>query len=599
MAIISYLQGLGATHLFTLDNVGTSTSDDLGNSSVPTNIISGTYSFQANPVCYGASHSVRTTATATNATDGATFANTNDININNALPYNSGTRTVILWFKQDAIQNVTCIYEQGGGANNFAFMGGAQTTFQAAHAGEPFLIAATKDKAIANRAYFLAGVWEYYTQHAGSGNRVIFYVNGVLQEIAEENGTATFPSHGGDIALGNSKENLKSFAETVLTSQTTAKNCNYLGMYNNTSLTEAQCRNIFERMVIPEVVIAADTVANQQAALNALSGTTYQNVNCAIEIRQATDATDYTLTLNNITFVQNPNLKDIAVQYVGPNTLTLINANSNAVEVSTPVEKDLDGGTTVLTGGGTINLVPLNNVSITGITAGSRLQIYNVTTAAEVVNTTVAGTSYTATYAEGTGYNSGDTVRIRLTQTSTTTAKLPFETTVLATDAGWTALVSQEDDAVYNALAVDGSTVTTFTADYTNDQVDIVVATNFNISDFYAWWVYNLTTEGGIREFFGGVTAEDQANFRINSGTLNLFLDNTTTTNIRQLDNRRFYREDLAYPVLDPTTGGGGIDVVWRDKVFVAGLGDVEGDLNIINQGVQKASILVPHTTNL
>ena len=244
-------------------------------------------------------------------------------------------------------------------------------------------------------------------------------------------------------------------------------------------------------------------------------------------------------------------------------------------------------------------VLPLRNVSITGITAGSRLQIYNVTTAAEVVNTTVAGTSYTATYAEGTGYNSGDTVRIRLTQTATTTAKLSLEATALATDAGWSALVSQEDDAVYNALAVDGSTVTTFTADYTNDQVDVVVATNFNISDFYAWWVYNLTTADGIREFFGGVTAEDQANFRINSGTLNLFLDNTTTTNIRQLDNRRFYREDLAYPVLDPTTGGGGIDVVWRDKVFVAGLGDVEGDLNIINQGVQKASILVPHTTNL
>jgi hypothetical protein len=307
MAIVSYLQGLGATHLLTLDNVGTSTSDDLGNSGLPTNIFAGTYSFQANPVCYGASYSVRTEANTNASVDGAIFRNTSDINTTTLLPYRAGTRTLFLWTKQDAIQNVTCIYEQGGGTNNFAFMGGAQTTFQAADAGQPFLIAATKDKAIANRAYFLVGVWEHHTQHSGAGNRVIFYANGVLQEIVEGTGTDTFPAHSGDITIGNSGEALKSFAETTLTSQTTAKNCNYLGMYNNTSLTEAQCRNIFERMVIPEVVIAADTVANQQAALNVLSGTTYQNVNCAIEIRQATDATNYTLTLNNITFVQNPN----------------------------------------------------------------------------------------------------------------------------------------------------------------------------------------------------------------------------------------------------------------------------------------------------
>lgn len=397
MAIISYLQGLGATHLFTLDNVGTSTSDDLGNSSTPTNIASGTYSFQSNPVCYGASHSVRTTANTNNAIDGAVFANTTDINNSNVLPYRNGTRTLLLWFKQDAIQNVTCIYEQGGGTNNFAFMGGAQTTFQAADAGQPFLIAATKDKAIANRAYFLVGVWEYHTQHPGSGNRVLFYANGVLQETVEENGTATFPAHAADIALGNSSENLKSFAETNLVSQTTAKNINYFGMYNNTSLTEAQCRNIFERMVIPEVVIAADTVANQQAALDALSGTTYQNVNCAIEIRQATDATDYTLTLNNITFVQNDNLRDIAVQYVGPNTLTLINSNSNAVEVSTPDEKDLDGGTTVLTGGGTINIVSPSTLTLTGLQANSEVRVYQAGTATEVAGVENSGTTFTAT----------------------------------------------------------------------------------------------------------------------------------------------------------------------------------------------------------
>ena len=352
MAIKAFLQGFGATHLWELNNNGTSSADNLGNSSNVVAIIGGSYSFQASPVCLGVTHSLRVTAS-TSSIDGAIFTNSPDINAS-PMGFTTGTRSILLWFRQEAIENPTCIFEQGGGTNNFAFMGGAQITFQAADAGQPFLIAASKSLAIANRNYCTVGVWEYHTQHAGSGNRVLLYLNGVLQNISELNGTSSFPNHSGDIVAGNSSESLKSFAETTYTSQTTAKNENYLGFYNNVSLTESECREIFERMVIPEVVIAADTVANQQTALDALSGNTYQDVNCAIEIRQAADATDYTLTLNNISFVENAGLKDIAVQYVGPNTLTVINSGSNAVEVSTPIEKDLDGGTTVITGGGTI-----------------------------------------------------------------------------------------------------------------------------------------------------------------------------------------------------------------------------------------------------
>lgn len=399
MAINTYLQSLGATHLFTLNNEGTSTADDLGDSSTPTSITGGTYTFQASPVCLGVSHSLRTEASTSSGTDGGLFTNQNDINGGSA-EYASDKRTLCIWVSQDAIQNPTCIYEQGGGVNNFAFMGGAQVTFQAADAGQPFLIAVGKSLPLAGRGYFLVGVWEHHTKHAGSGNRVLLYVNGVLQDIHEENGTASFPGHGGDIVVGNSGDNLKSFAETTLTSQTTAKNVNYLGMFNNVSLSEAETREIFERMVIPEVVIQADTVANQQAALDALSGTTYKDVNCAIEIRQATDATDYTLTLNNITFVQNENLKDIAVQYVGPNTLTIINAGSNAEEVSTPIEKDLDGGTTVITGGGTINVLTPSTLTLTGLQPNSEVRVYTAGTTTEIAGVENSGTSEAATISE-------------------------------------------------------------------------------------------------------------------------------------------------------------------------------------------------------
>jgi hypothetical protein len=136
--------------------------------------------------------------------------------------------------------------------------------------------------------------------------------------------------------------------------------------------------------------------------------------------------------------------------------------------------------------------------------------------------------------------------------------------------AGLTFLDAQVDDDVYNTINVNGSSVTGFAADYTNDEINLTTATNFNVSDLYAWWVFNTTTQQGIREFFGGITAEDVGNFRVNTSVVNIYLDNTTSTSIYQLDNRRFYRSDAAYPVKAPTSGGGGIDVNWRDQVLLA-----------------------------
>jgi hypothetical protein len=280
-------------------------------------------------------------------------------------------------------------------------------------------------------------------------------------------------------------------------------------------------------------------------------------------------------------------------------------------------------------------ILPVKTVSITGLVSGSRLRIYNNTKATEVYNAVVNDTSYTAFYQEDSDYSEGDTINIRVTYVNGVTAKLGYTVNVTAGSSGWNALIEQEDDSIYNSFEVDGSTIAQFTADYANDQVDVVVGTNFYLSNFYAWWVYNLYTEDGIRDFFGGIIASDQANFEIKTNVLSLYLDNSTNTNIRQLDNRRFFRTDAAYPVLEPTTGGGGIDVVWRNQILIAetdtsGLtpsesallneisslatstqvnstqvaiqSDIEAletDLRVVNENVQKASLLIPATEDI
>lgn len=368
--------------MFTLSNEGTSTAHDAGSSPSPTFITGGTYSFVTDPVCYGATHALQTTSDADANVPGAIIQGRRDINDasstgdTSTFDYNSGSRTIIIWCNQLEIWNPTVIYEQGGFINNFAIMGGGQTSFQAADAGHDLLVVTGKSLGQANRSKFFAAVWEHYTQHSGQGNRVLFYENGVQQGIAEGINTDPFPLHNGNVCVGNTNDSLKSFNESTQVSQTVAKRCNFLGFYNNVSLNETQIRGIFERMVLPEVLIDSDTVSNQQAALDALSGTVYQDVNCAIEIRQATDATDYTLTLDNIQFVQNPNLRDIAVKYVGPNTLTLVNVNgSNAVEVCAPAEQDLDG-TTVLSGGGSVVISNPATLTITGVIPNAEVRIY-------------------------------------------------------------------------------------------------------------------------------------------------------------------------------------------------------------------------------
>lgn len=212
-------------------------------------------------------------------------------------------------------------------------------------------------------------------------------------------------------------------------------------------------------------------------------------------------------------------------------------------------------------------------ISITGLTAGSRLRIYNNTTATEVVNQIVAGTSYTANYINGTGYSTGNTLTITVTWQSGTSAKLPFTTQVIVGTTGWSALVSQQDDTVYNSIAVDGSTVTEFVPDYPNIQVDISDPDGqTSVDRLYAWFVSTTTTANGIRNWLGGIVAEDSANFRIVTSILNLKLDNIASTGVEFTGGKRLYRDDDLTPLVASTTGGGSI-TLFAGKVFIAETG--------------------------
>jgi hypothetical protein len=147
-------------------------------------------------------------------------------------------------------------------------------------------------------------------------------------------------------------------------------------------------------------------------------------------------------------------------------------------------------------------VLPLRNISVTGLTAGSRLRVYNETTSTQIVNTVVSGTSYTATYAEGTGYSANDVLSLRIAKID----KLEAIASVVVSATGWTALISQDANPVYAAHGVNGATVTGITWDSGNMQFDFNETDNvINGPDIGAWYQYFITTEVGIAEAFGAL----------------------------------------------------------------------------------------------
>ncbi len=190
----------------------------------------------------------------------------------------------------------------------------------------------------------------------------------------------------------------------------------------------------------------------------------------------------------------------------------------------------------------TSNAIRMEWGVISNIVTGSRLQIYNATTAAELYNATVAGTSYNYNYNNSTEITSGNSVRIRLTLVG----RIPVQTTATATASGFTVTADQSElDAVYTSNAIDGSTVAECAANYTDDTIDITDGDDTTtVQRIYAWFRYNETTSQGIAsDWFNGMSAVDDANYLITVATIDLTLNNLNATPLL-VTNARLYRSD-------------------------------------------------------
>ena len=155
-------------------------------------------------------------------------------------------------------------------------------------------------------------------------------------------------------------------------------------------------------------------------------------------------------------------------------------------------------------------LYPLDTstISLSGLRAGSRVQIYDSTNLVELFNEVVAGTtlSYAAPFV------ADYTARIRVMYATAATADIFNELSDLVTITGLSRSIIPKIDTVYVANAIDGFSVTDITIVDNLFLVEIDTPT-LSWSTIYAYGVSWLFSAEGIRDEGQFVEALDQANY--------------------------------------------------------------------------------------
>jgi hypothetical protein len=152
--------------------------------------------------------------------------------------------------------------------------------------------------------------------------------------------------------------------------------------------------------------------------------------------------------------------------------------------------------TDVLGVGHALPLITNQTVTITGGVAGTRIQVKDLTSGTVLYNGTP---TFPYTWTDPSPYVADRQIRVRAAYVSGVTAKAFIDTvigTATALQYALTYALPQVDDAVYNANAIDGSTVTNVTVN--DGTLRIELGAHRSIQQIYAAAAYHLFTSSGI-----------------------------------------------------------------------------------------------------
>lgn len=209
-------------------------------------------------------------------------------------------------------------------------------------------------------------------------------------------------------------------------------------------------------------------------------------------------------------------------------------------------------------------------VSANNVTAG-QVWLYNETRAATIEVTTVTS-GYSRLWIDGTDADAGDTIILYWIGIEENLITNTFSATA---DSVVNVLDVPSTDISYAAYGVDGSTVTEFTFDNGNIEIDIDVGVFWQPQRIYARYKYVMATDpAAMTLFVGGLRSDDPSLILIVTAIADIFLDNVNPTSIRQSGDIVFKRDDGVFPQANPTSGGGGIGIYFEGIGYTYSTGD-------------------------
>jgi hypothetical protein len=261
-----------------------------------------------------------------------------------------------------------------------------------------------------------------------------------------------------------------------------------------------------------------------------------------------------------------------------------IYVNSTNLLASDKFDRILSAGTVTFQNGASTDMTVQDAnglslaVTVTNLVPSSRIQLYNVTKDAELSNEIVSGTTYTFPYLAGVVdevISEGDEIRIRLACAASTTAYDWFETSAFANNSGVFSTATQKVLAAYSQLGIDGSTVTEFTLDNPNIEVDLQDPNGQSQKRRLVAWLYYIVANDadGMRNFFKCILLQDSGNALIDVNLLDLKVDNVGSQQCIFTDTDFYlYRSDGSSWVKFPSSGNYGITSD-SGKVYIAETG--------------------------
>lgn len=278
--------------------------------------------------------------------------------------------------------------------------------------------------------------------------------------------------------------------------------------------------------------VANYTLNGGSATLASYSGERLINgTYCAFNIIVDGNSTDYEKIYTKVQYLlrQAGDIDSGSGTHLGKVTDALMNFSGATLTTTTGVyidnHKSADNEFLYYTDvGGTLRNEPVSHnqsVTISGPVAGSRIQIYDLTSATELYNGTP---TFPYTWTDTNVYAADREIRLRVAYVNGATAKKFIDQTIgtaTETDYALSFLVAQEDDQSYIDAAVDGSTVTDITIDDGLMLIQIDTA-NETVQNIYAYEMYYLFTSTGIQDLGQSISSADSANYIMDSTVLKL-----------------------------------------------------------------------------